>query len=219
MKPKIEVKSVKYNFTPEEMLEMGQRLSAAISEARNIEDDLASVKAQFKAKMEAAGGQISSISSKIASKFEMREQRCRVVYYAKERKKRFFLENDLTDDNPVHEEPMAREDYQLDLLQADSEFDQVTRIPVFEAGKDRGEFVVGSNGDDWFCAVRFSIGSQEITERLDTEQAVAKERAGAIKKASKRAKDWIVANLGKDALTGFKDQIEAAVKANEEIVE
>lgn len=220
MKAKIETKFVRHDFTDIEKLQFGKDLGNAISAARAVDAEFNTVKAQFKLRTEEAKAKIDSLGTKLQSGFELREKRCRVVFDAPNRKKLFFLEEAPEDAAPVLEEPMTSDDYQQDLIIADAAFENVTEIPLFPpAGADAGVLVVGRKNERWFGALRVKIGQKAVTEKLDTEQPSTKERADAVRKAANRAKEWILDNLGKDALQGFKAGIEEIVRANAEVVE
>lgn len=220
MTPKIEVKFVRHDFTNEEKLKFGSQLGEAISKARAVETEFNTVKASFKLRAEEAKTQIDSLGTKLQAGFEMREARCRVVYDAKERRKFFFLEDAPEDAAPVLDEPMTGDDFQQDLLIAESAFELRDELPIFApAGNDRGIIVIGRHNGRWYTALRIQVGAKSISECLDSEQPSTKERADAIRKAARRSKEWIVDNLGKDAFEGFKVGLESIVKDNEEKVE
>jgi len=219
-KGRIEVKFVRHDFSNEEKLKFGSQLGEAISKARAVETEFNTVKASFKLRAEEAKTQIDSLGTKLQAGFEMREARCRVVYDAKARRKFYFLEDAPEDAAPVLDEPMTGDDFQQDLLIAESAFELRDELPIFApAGNDRGIIVIGRHNGRWFTALRIQVGAKSISERLDSEQPSTKERVDALRKAARRSKEWIVDNLGKDAFEGFKAGLEALVKANEEIVE
>ncbi len=219
-KPKIEAKFVKHTFTDFERLEFASSLGQAIAAARNVESEFKSVKASFNLRTEEAKAKIDSLGDKLQAGFEMREKRCRVVYDAKARRKYYFLEDAPEDALPVADEPMNGDDFQQDLIIAESVFEQRDELPLFlPAGNDRGVLVIGRLAGKWYTALRIQVGGKTISERLDSEQPSAKERADAIRKGAKRAKEWLVDNLGKDAFDGFKASIEELVRSNEERVE
>jgi len=217
---KIEAKFVKHTFTDAERLQFASSLGAAIAAARNVESEFKSVKASFNLRTEEAKAKIDSLGDKLQAGFEMREARCRVVYDAKARRKFFYLEDAPEDSAPVLDEPMTGDDFQQDLIIAESVFEQRDELPIFlPAGNDRGVIVIGRQNGKWFTALRIQVGAKSISERLHSEQPSTKERSDAIRKAARRAKEWIVDNLGKDAFDGFKASLEALVKASEEKVE
>jgi len=218
--PKIEAKFVKHLFTDAEKLQFASSLAQAIGAARNVESEFKSVKASFNLRTEEAKAKIDSLGDKLQTGFEMREARCRVVYDAKARRKFYFLEDAPEGSAPVLDEPMTGDDFQQDLLIAESAFELRDELPIFApAGNDRGIIVIGRHNGRWFTALRIQVGAKSISERLDSEQPSTKERVDALRKAARRSKEWIVDNLGKDAFEGFKAGLEALVKANEEIVE
>jgi hypothetical protein len=218
--PKVEVKFVRHNFSDAEKLVFGNDLGQAIAAARAVETEFNTVKASFKLRAEEAKTRIDSLGTKLQAGFEMREARCVVVYDAKARRKFFYLEDAPQDAAPVLDEPMTGDDFQQDLLIAESAFELRDELPIFApAGNDRGIIVIGRHNGRWYTALRIQVGAKSISERLDSEQPSTKLRADAIRKAARRSKEWIVDNLGKDAFEGFKVGLESIVKDNEEKVE
>jgi len=69
-------KTVKVNLTEFELLDRGQKLAQAISEQRAAESDLASFKAQIKARLESAQADIGKFQSCIKEKAEWRPMNC-----------------------------------------------------------------------------------------------------------------------------------------------
>lgn len=219
MKQQIVTKSVKYLFTQAEILEFGMQLAASHGEARNIEDELAKIKSQFKAQAEAVSGRVAVLSQKIAGGMEYRDAPCSVVYDAQKGRKYFFPVNGPEGQPAALEEAMTPSDYQQDLIIADSAFDDVAHLNVFEAGNDYGQIIVGKQGEKWYSAVRMQIGQSKIAEKMDSESPSSKKRSDAIARASKRALEWIANQLGKDAAEGFKGSFHEITRTNLELVE
>ena len=214
-KPKVEVKSVKHDFTTDEHRQLGGDLARCISSLRGIEAEFDQVKASYKSKTTEAEARIDKISTDITNGFEMRNERCVVVLDVKESKKHFYLESALVKGEipkglePVITEPLTDADRQTELLEAESKFDAREDIELFSPTEsDSGILTVGRLGGKWFSALRIKIGTRVINERLDSEQACSKKRPDQIKRACKRFVDWVEQNLGREEAKGFKNQIE-----------
>lgn len=219
MKQQIVTKSVKYLFTNDEKMEFAIQLASSHGEARNLEDELAKIKSQFKAQAEAISGRVALLSQRIAGGMEYRDQPCAVVYDAQKGRKYYFPVNGPAGQPAALEEAMTPSDYQQDLIIADSAFDDVTHLAVFEAGNDYGQIIVGKQNEKWFSAVRMKIGNSEIAEKMDSESPSSKKRSDAISRASKRALEWIANQLGRDAAEGFKASFHEITRTNLELVE
>lgn len=218
---KIEIKSVKHVFTADERNRFGDDLARTIANLRGIEGELEQVKASFKSKITEAQARIDRLSTDLCGGFEMRDQRCQVRYFPKDRRKRYWLESANPDkDVPVLEEDMSKDDYQTELLNAESKFNHREEIVLFpRAGNDFGVMVVGETKGMWFAALRVQIGGNKLEERLDSEQACAKKRYDIIKRTGGRFADWLVERLGKDNAKGFQEPLEKAVLTQRERVE
>jgi hypothetical protein len=214
---KIEVKAVKHIFTPEERNSIGGDLARAIGTARGVEAEFTQVKASYKAKETEATARIDSLSTSLMNGFDVRQERCSVVYNTKERKKSYFIEGAKEGAEPVLVEDMTAADFEMDLIQAESKFERREEIELFpQAGADSGLMVVGRFGDKWFAALRVQIGQRKLSERLDSEQPCCKKRVDMIKRAAKRLQGWLAENLGADAAKGFEGPITAAVEGQKE---
>ncbi len=218
---KLEVKLVKHKFNDAERLEIGNKLAAAIENARLSDEELDKIKQTFKSRTAAYESEQSLFSNQLRSGFEMREAQCWVRYDAKARKKTFFLEEDTEGKEPVLVEDMLPGDYQAELVQAESKFLQRQEIQLFkpafgENGNDTGILVVGQFGERWFSALRIRIGNHRLDDRLDSEQRSFKARSDAVRFACKRAGEWFTAQLGKDAAKGFEKGLDEIVEANKE---
>ena len=214
-KPKVEVKSVKHDFTTDEHRQLGGDLARCISGLRGIEAEFDQVKASYKSKTTEAEARIDKISTDITNGFEFRNERCLVILDLKESKKHFYLESALVKGElpkglePVLTEPLTDADRQTELLEAESEFDARQDIALFPATEsDSGILTVGRLGGKWYSALRIKIGTRVINERLDSEQACSKKRTDQIKRACKRFVEWVEENLGREEAKGFKNQIE-----------
>lgn len=219
--PRIEVKKVNHKFTVEEFKALGQSLAEEYSHLTNIQLEGEQMKKALKAREAEAEARIGSLSTSIQNGWELREQRCRVAYDPKARKKRYYDEEDEEQKTVLLEEQMCDDDFQQELLQAESRFDHREEIELFPmTDADYGRMVVGQLGKYWYAAVRARVGQVKLDERLDSEQPItAKERWGAITKAASRYQKWILETLGKDNLAGFEEPLEQALAPHKERVE
>jgi len=189
-KLKIEVRNVKHTFTPDEKNNLGQRLAQAFGDLHNIEAEFDQVKADYKAKLTKQEADMQMVSTNIVNGFEMRNERCVVVYRPDAGEKDLYLETVVQGAeptfadaiaagliDPVLKEKMTREDFQAELIEAESKFDKRKSVPLFPSvGDDYGELVTGSLGGKWFGAVRIRIAKHKLEERLDSEQKAFKVR-------------------------------------------
>ncbi len=216
-------KMVRHTFTLDERNEIGGNLARSIASQRGIVAEFDQVKAGYKARTTEAEARVDSLSTAIMNGFEMRVKRCRVVYKPKERKKHFYLDGEEADEAstlPVLIEDMTPDDFQADLIQAESIFENRMELPLFiPLDESRGVLVVGQLKGRWFTALRMRIGRASIEERLDSEQRGSKERADAIHLGAKRAMTWITETMGKEKAEGFKQGILDMVEAQKEKVE
>lgn len=219
--PKFEIKAVRHSFTQDERNQFGGDLARTIGGLRGIEAEFDQVKASYKAKTTEAEARIDKLSTDLVNGFEMRQKRCFVIFNPKLKRKSFWLEGaDASKDEPVLTEEMTREDFQADLIQAESKFNHRCEIEICpRAGSDFGLLIVGEYGGSWFAALRVSVGAQKLEERLDSEQPSAKKRFDIIKRAADRFTTWTVERLGKEAAKGFKDPLEKAVQSQKERAE
>ena len=223
--PKIEIKSVKHTFTPVEREDLGSGLARCIGTCRGIETEFDQVKASFKAKLTEAEARIDNLSTSLVNGFEMRNERCAVVYRPADRKKDYFLETSFKAAaeqgwhgqlDPALTEDMTRDDFQAELIQAESKFDCREEIELFNpTDSDSGVLVVGRFGQKWFSALRVKIGKLVLEERLDSEQKAFKFRPDAVAMGVKRISEWSKANL-KDLAKGFEESFRGVAEAHKE---
>ena len=219
MQEKFETKHVKHTFTVEERNTLGAELARALAHSRGLIAEFDSVKSSYKAQTAEAESKVMNISTAIMNGFEMRNKRCRVVFRPADKKKDFYPEDAKPDDLPVLTEEMTKDDFQAELIQAESKFEKKQEITLFDAGDDRGILVVGQLGNKWFSALRMKVGRCMLEQRLDSEQKAFKQRNDAITVASKAAMTWLTESLGKDTAAGFQDRIAAAIDPQMDRVE
>lgn len=216
---------VRHEFTTEERTKIGNDLARQHGTLRHIEAELDQVKASYKARTAEAEANIDKWSTDLVNGFEMREKKCAVSYHPELRKKRFWLiesNGAIIKDAfglPIQADEcdMTPDDFQAELIQAESKFELRAELPLFPtAGEDRGVLVVGRFDGRWFGALRIKIGGRKIEERLDSEQKSVKKRPDAVRAGCKRAVEWIESNLGKDNAKGFDAPVQAVIEANKE---
>lgn len=222
---RIEIKNVKHDFTPQELMSLGGELARGISEHRGVEAEFDQVKATYKAKIAEKDAKIDSLSTALVNRFEMRNKRCVVVFRPKDRKKDFYViispegTDVMMEEKPALTEDMTRDDYQQELIDAEAKFEKRVEIPLFNAtDRDSGVMVIGMFNSRWYSALRITVGKHKIEERLNSEQKAFKLRSDAVNAAGKRALEWFETNLKVDA-KGFKDPVLAAIAAQIERAE
>jgi hypothetical protein len=120
-------------------------------------------------------------------------------------------------DFAVITEPVTDADRQTELIEAESKFEEREEILLFKpALDDFGTLVVGRLAGKWYAALRVRIGTREIKERLDGEQACCKRRPDMVMRACNRFNGWLDANLGQAAAQGFKNSVELVKAAHAE---
>lgn len=220
-------RSVKHVFTSAEKEGLSTSLVNALDTYSSVEKEFDAVKSSFKARMAEAESQVNTIAANIRAGFEMRVKDCVIDYDREKGEKYFYLADDwkawLEDPHrtmlPVITEKMTDDDYQQELLEAENAFDKKVAIPLFQpAGEDSGVLVVGLLEGFWYSALRIKVGKESLEERLDSEQRSYKNRADAIKTATKRALVWLKEKTG-DAWKGFEASVKAAAEIEKERVE
>lgn len=217
---KVETKSIKHTFTTDERNNIGGDLARAIANMRNTEAEFEQVKAGYKARTTECEARIDNLSTSLMNGFEMRNEKCVVVFRPKDRKKDYYLESEFTEKNGesvlLLTEDMNSDDFAQELIQAESKFDDREEIPLFAtAGSDYGSLIVGRFSGKWFSALRVKIGRWELAERLDSEQKCFKHRPDAVKTAVKRVQAWAKDHL-KDHAKGFDDSFQSVIEAHKE---
>ena len=225
---KVETKTVKHSYNHEEREQLGGELARAIGTIRGIEAEFDGIKSSYKAKTAEAEAKIDRLSTNISNGFDMREEQCYVVYRPADKLKDYYV-NEAAAMNAaqpggnnlcaVLTERMSADDFQQELIEAESKFDCREEIQLFTPAEgDRGILVVGRLAGKWFGALRVKIGKLELNERLDAEQPCTKARADAVATAIKRVNEWAKKNLGELA-EGFKTAFNSVEEAHKERVE
>lgn len=216
-KPKLKIvkRSVKHTFTPEETAAKNLDFRQAYDSVKAVEAEFDSIKASYKAKTTEAESRMENISATLNAGFEFRDKNLVLVLDLKDGKKHFYLEDDVDTSGelpkhlvPIITEPITDADRQQELIEAEARFEAREEIALFEpAADDSGVLIVGRLGSKWFSALRVKIGTREIKERLDSEQACSKKRPDQIKRACKRFGEWLEENLGHEEAKGFKNAV------------
>ena len=227
-------KTVKHTYSHEEREQLGGELARAFGGLRGIESELDSIKASYKSKTAEAEARIDRLSTDITNGFTMREEKCVVTYRPKLKEKDYWLESDAAQVpegidlscgiqamgiGPVLTEKMTAEDFQQELIEAESKFDAREEIQLFPpTDSDRGVLVVGRFAGKWFSALRVKIGKLELKERLDSEQPCTITRPDAVKVGIKRVNEWAKTNL-KEHADGFHAKFSEVEKLHSERAE
>lgn len=213
---KTESKSIKHPFTPIEREDLGKGLALCVGSLRGLLAEFDQVKKDYKAKESTHEAKIDLLSTNLCNGFEMRTVRCSVVYRPKDKKKDYYLEGHTNGDEPVLIEDMLPEDYQAELLAAESKFDLSERIQLFPPTEtDNGALIVGKFGKHWYSALRITVGRLKLEERLDSEQQGFRQRWDAITHAAKRAEKWYKKEF-KEQGQGFQEPLLTAIEPHRE---
>lgn len=200
-------KSVKHFFTPEELAVLNVDFGNAYDAVKSAEADFDAIKAVHKGKIQEAESKMTTLRATINAKFEYREKELEVVFRPADKKKDYYLPEHGDHSPVVLTEDMTQDDFQQDLLQAESVFSKRRELNLWAAGDDRGTLIVGQLGNRWYSALRGNIGAVKLEERLDSEQKAFKAREAAVNTACTRALEWIAAMLGDEAAKGFTEGI------------
>lgn len=132
--------TLRYEFTNEEMRDLGRDLSVKNQELRQLEEQKKSVVADFGSRMTIAKEHISSLSDKVASGYEMRDVMCMVEYHTPEINKKTYTR---TDNEESWIEPMNDTDHNLftqweqrERERLESEESEIDAVINFEQSAD-----------------------------------------------------------------------------------
>lgn len=219
-KPIIVKKSVKHVFSPQEIATLNVDFGNAYDAVKSAEADFDAVKAVHKAKIQEAESKMTTLRATINAGFDFRDTECEVLFRPADKKKDFFI---LTPTGrlalPVLTEDMTTEDFQQDLIQAESIFSKRKELTLWAAGDDHGILIVGQLGGKWYSALRGNIGTVRLEERLDSEQKAYRTRISAITIAADRALKWLEETFGPETCKGFLEGINNVLKAEADKVE
>lgn len=219
-KPIIVKKSIKHEFDPDEIAALNVDFGNAYDAAGVVEAEFDQIKSAYKAKLQEAESHMITIRARINAGFEFQDTEVQVVFRPADKKKDFYLlAGPIEEQAPVATEDMTPQDFQQDLIQAESVFSNKRELLLWLAGNDTGYLIVGQLGNKWYSALRCNVGAVKIEERLDSEQKALKTRHGAILMATDRALDWLTSNLGTDTAKGFIEGIQKILDAEKDKVE
>ena len=107
---------LRYNFTEAELKDKAQSLGEAVQKLVQIEDELNSIKSDYKKKLQEKHAEINELSNHVTTKYEMRNTPCllRKDFKLKERQ---YLDHDSV---ILKSEPLTQGDYQLAIDEADT---------------------------------------------------------------------------------------------------
>lgn len=216
IKPVIVDRPVKHQFTDAEMSALARKLGGELDQLKAYEDEFDSIKSTWKGKIETSEANVSAIGTLCRSGFEFRITPCRVEFDVPNKVKRFFVADT---GEAAGEEKMTPDDYQQELVQAESVFERKEVIPLYDANTDKGAIIVGQLKGKWFAAARLNVGAKMLTQRLDSEQKSFKNRWDSIQTASKGALAWIEENVDVKAAKGFVDVFAKAIEPHKERAE
>lgn len=221
-KPIIVKKSVKHTFTPDETAKLNIDFGLAYDAVKSAEADFDAVKAVHKSKITEAESRMTTLRATINAGFEFRVKELECRFRPSDKKKDFYLppfNSENVAAGIIFTEDMTQEDFQQELIQAESVFSKKKEIELWNAGDDRGLLIVGQLGDRWYSALRCNVGQVRVEERLDSEQKAFKVRYPAITTAGDRAFAWLEDVLPEGLAKGFKEGITKAVTAEKEKAE
>ena len=114
-KTETSVEFVKHVFTKEEKARIASDMAQKVSHVQQLEDDLKSVKSDFKAQIDSAQATVSSAAKKLTTGYEMRSMDCEVVKDYKKRMVYFYLPGHEKISPPIKEREMHSNEYQMEL--------------------------------------------------------------------------------------------------------
>lgn len=138
LKPIIVKKSVKHIFSPNETKQLNVDFRQSYANLKAVEADADSVKSQLKAKVTEAESRMETLNATLQAGFEMRDKECIVVFRPADRKKDFYLASPAGDKlfmEPALTEAMTQQDFEQDLVQAESVFSDKTDLVMWQAGE------------------------------------------------------------------------------------
>lgn len=228
---KSEIKRIRHQFTPDEIAAKNIEYRQANRKAAAVAMEFDSVKARYKAMVSEAEARASGLDALIEGGFEMRDEKCVVIYDVAEKLKHYHLETALVkgelpkDSVPAHTEPMTDEDLQISLVDAEAQFENVENIALFIPAIGSGDTVdsgllsVGRFRDKWYSSLRVNIGKNQLQERLNPESKAFKNRIDAIKTTIKRFRAWLVESVGKESAAGFDTALDEVIETHKERAE
>ena len=89
---KTETRSLKHTFTPEELAKLNKDFGAAYDAVKSAEADFDAVKAVHKSKITEAESRMTTLRCTINAGFELRSEKCVVIYEPADGNKLYYLE-------------------------------------------------------------------------------------------------------------------------------
>lgn len=223
MNQKIEKKPIRHEFTTAELLDLGAQLATSLSDFRAVDKEFTSIKSQYKSRLDTLEAKADLLGNKMQAGFEMRDMNVFAVYRAQDGLKDYYAEGvdpKAKDAVVLLTEVMDPSDYQVELIQNKAQFENVVEIDLWPIAEESyGNLVLGRHEGQWYTALDLRVGGNSISERLDVEGHSYKQRKDAVAKGGKRAKEWLLRELGKETAKGFENAIRDAVESQKEVVE
>lgn len=107
--------TLRYNFTEAELKDKAQSLGEGIQKLAQIEDELNSIKADYKKKLQEKHNEINELSTHITSKYEMRNTPCLLRKDFKLKERQYLDHEGII----LKTEPLLASDYQLAIDNAE----------------------------------------------------------------------------------------------------
>lgn len=211
-KPVICEKSLRHNFTPEEVAKLNVDFGTAYDSVASAEAEFDAVKSVHKSRITEAESRMTTLRATINAGFEWRLTECVVTFDLAKKEKSFWPKSPVMKaefgEKPALVEPMTANDFQTELISAESIFDHRKELILWDAGQDRGLIVVGQRLNRWYSALRLIIGKNHLRGRLNSEQKSYKGRFEAITAARQMCEKWLddeIASQGEN----FKEAVKA----------
>jgi len=172
MESRTERRTVKHNFTNDELLVLSEDMAVKNQELRHQEDEKKSVLSQYSSHINELKESISSLATKVANKFEHREVECTVEFHTPERDVKTLTRKD---NGAIWTERMTDFDYDL--------FNQ------FDGSEESGSMVFESkmNSEDTVKDSEIDADQAEYESRMENEissEKKASQRKGSSKKGT-----------------------------------
>lgn len=94
---------VRYQFTEQDMSQLGSKLAGLAQEKTRVEEEKKVAMSQWTTRIKGIQNDISAVSGKISSGFEMRDTECQVEYDWKKGEKYYRLEGKLVETRKIEE--------------------------------------------------------------------------------------------------------------------
>lgn len=108
--------SLRHEFTDKEYRDIGGKLNIALNTLGQLENDLAAISKDYKARIAQQEGIRDELNNKLGNGYEMRETTVQVIYEPAKRTKTYYALDDKKRKKPLGETDMRPSDFQLDWL-------------------------------------------------------------------------------------------------------